>query len=72
VGIVRGLVREEGLAVLWATHIFEEVEPADPVVVLHQGRVIARGLAREVAGPEGSLDATFRRLTAARPVGEAA
>jgi ABC-2 type transport system ATP-binding protein len=72
VAIVRGLVREEGLAVLWATHIFEEVEPADPVVVLHQGRVIARGLARDVAGPEGSLDATFRRLTAARPVGEAA
>jgi ABC-2 type transport system ATP-binding protein len=72
VSIVRGLVRDEGLAVLWATHIFDEVEPDDPVVVLHQGRVVARGLAREVAGPEGSLDATFRRLTAARPVGAAA
>ncbi len=30
--IVRGLVRDEGLAVLWATHIFEEVDPEDPAV----------------------------------------
>jgi ABC-2 type transport system ATP-binding protein len=72
VAIIRGLVRDEGLAVLWATHIFDEVEPDDAVVVLHRGRVIARGLAREVAAPEGSLAATFRRLTAALPVGEAA
>ena len=72
VAIVRGLVREEGLAVLWATHIFDEIEPADPVVVLHQGRVIARGRASEVAEAEGTLDATFRKLTAAKSLGEAA
>jgi ABC-2 type transport system ATP-binding protein len=72
VGIVRGLVREEGLAVLWATHIFDEVEPQDPVVVLHEGHIIARGLASEIAGADGSLEAAFRRLTAARSAGEAA
>ena len=72
VSIVRSLVRDEGLAVLWATHIFDEIEADDPVAVLHQGRVIARGLARDVAASDGSLDATFRRLTAARPIGEAA
>ena len=72
VSIVRGLVRSEGLAVLWATHIFDEVEPADQIVVLHQGRVIARGLARDVAAAEGTLDAAFRRITAAKPIGEAA
>ena len=33
---VRGLVREEGLSVLWATHIFDEVEPEDDVFVLHE------------------------------------
>jgi ABC-2 type transport system ATP-binding protein len=71
-GIMRGLVQDDGLAVLWATHIFDEVEPDDSVVILHQGRVIARGLARDVAASQGSLGATFRKLTAARRVGEAA
>jgi ABC-2 type transport system ATP-binding protein len=72
VAVVRGLVRDEGLAVLWATHIFDEVLSHDPVVVLHQGRVIARGIAEEIAAPEGSLEATFRRLTAAPSTGAAA
>ncbi|WP_244470789.1 ABC transporter ATP-binding protein [Microvirga massiliensis] len=72
VAIVRALVRDEGLSVLWATHIFDEVESDDPVVVLHLGRVIARGPAREIALPEGSLEATFRKLTAAPLMGETA
>jgi ABC-2 type transport system ATP-binding protein len=72
VAIVRALVRDEGLSVLWATHIFDEVEPDDPVVVLHLGRVIAHGRAREIALPEGSLEATFRKLTAAPLMGEMA
>ena len=70
--IVRGLVRDEGLAVLWATHIFEEVDPEDPAVILHRGHVIARGLARELAEPQGRLDAAFRVMTASGPVGEPA
>ncbi len=60
---VRALVREEGLSVLWATHIFEEVEDGDGAVVLHRGRVIAQGRAGAIAGG-GTLDAAFRRLTA--------
>jgi ABC-2 type transport system ATP-binding protein len=66
-GIVRALVAEEGLAVLWATHIFDEVEPTDRVAVLHRGRIIARGLAEAVAGPDASLEDSFRRLTAEPP-----
>jgi ABC-2 type transport system ATP-binding protein len=61
--IVRALVREEGLSVLWATHIFEELAPDDSVVVLHRGRVIAEGAARAIAG-EGTLEEAFRRMTA--------
>jgi ABC-2 type transport system ATP-binding protein len=37
------------LGVLWATHSTEEVALDDPVVILHQGRVKARGLARPCA-----------------------
>ena len=35
VALVRRLIAEEGVSTLWATHIFEEIEPEDHVVVLH-------------------------------------
>ena len=64
VHIVRDLVVDERLSVLWATHIFDEVHPGDEVVVLHAGRVIATGLAADLARPGGSLEASFRQMTA--------
>ncbi|GJD85400.1 ABC transporter ATP-binding protein [Methylobacterium haplocladii] len=64
VGIVRALVREEGLSVLWATHIFEEISSEDDVVVLHKGRIVARGLAGQIGTAGETLEATFRRLVA--------
>ncbi|MFC3685277.1 ABC transporter ATP-binding protein [Hydrogenophaga luteola] len=36
---VRGLCSEQGLAVLWATHLIEEVKTADRLLLLHQGTV---------------------------------
>jgi ABC-2 type transport system ATP-binding protein len=36
---VRGLCRDQGLAVLWATHLIEEVKTADRLLLLHQGTV---------------------------------
>jgi len=62
VALVRALVREAGLAVLWATHIFDEIEADDDVFVLHRGRIIAAGAAAAIAG-QGSLEAAFRALT---------
>ena len=43
---------------LWATHLFDEIDPADQVVVLHQGRVLATGTAAGIAG-QGSLADAF-------------
>ena len=40
---VRQLVTEQGIGVLWATHLFDEIMPGDDLVVLHQGRVLAHG-----------------------------
>lgn len=40
---------EDGVAVLWATHLVDEVRDDDQVVVLHQGRILAQGTAREMA-----------------------
>jgi ABC-2 type transport system ATP-binding protein len=65
VGQVRRLVRERGVAVLWATHLLDEIEPGDEVVVLHHGRVVARGGASEIVAREGAADlrSAFTALT---------
>jgi ABC-2 type transport system ATP-binding protein len=51
---VRKLCREEDLAVLWATHLIDEVDETDRVIVLHQGRVLASGRAPEVVRAAGA------------------
>lgn len=60
--LVRHLIAEEGVSTLWATHIFEELGPADHVVVLHRGRVLADALAGDLAG-QGTLAQAFLALT---------
>ncbi len=64
---VRGLVRDRGLAVLWATHLIDEVGPDDLVVILHRGRVRRQGRAAEIAASLGAdgLNEAFRRVTEA-------
>lgn len=63
---VRGLVAREGLGVLWATHLIDEIEPSDDVVVLHEGRVLAKGNSSDVAARAGAADigGAFNKLTA--------
>jgi ABC-2 type transport system ATP-binding protein len=60
--LVRRLIAEEGVSTLWATHIFEEIEPDDHVVILHRGAVLADGKAATLAG-DAPLAAAFLRLT---------
>lgn len=38
---VHQLVENEGLTVLWATHLFDEVLPTDNVLILDKGRLLA-------------------------------
>ncbi len=45
---VHKLVKEENIAVLWATHLVDEIYPDDFLVVLHQGQVKARGSVQAV------------------------
>ncbi|MGF1658090.1 MAG: ATP-binding cassette domain-containing protein [Rubrimonas sp.] len=58
------LAAERGVGVLWATHLIDEVAPADRVVVLHKGRVRAAGTASDLAG-DGALSDMFLKLTRA-------
>ncbi|MBC7336841.1 MAG: ATP-binding cassette domain-containing protein, partial [Clostridia bacterium] len=54
---------ESGLAVLWATHLVDEIVLSDQVVVLHRGRVLSNGPAAELAGDRG-LSKAFLAMTA--------
>jgi ABC-2 type transport system ATP-binding protein len=69
---VRTLSRIGGVAVLWATHLLDEVEPGDRVVVLHQGKVLASGEMSEIIAMTGAADlrSAFRALTGARLAAE--
>jgi ABC-2 type transport system ATP-binding protein len=53
---VRGLVRERGVAVLWATHLLDEVADDDSVVVLHRGQVVAEGDVPDVVASTNAAD----------------
>ena len=71
---VRQLVREQGIGVLWATHLFDEVGSSDDLVVLHQGRMLAHGPVSRVTTEAGADDihAAFMRLTGAADNGASA
>ncbi len=61
----RADVQQRGTCVLWATHLVEEAEAADRVLVLHKGKLLADGtpsaVAAELGG--GSLEQAFIHAT---------
>ena len=69
---VRGLVASEGIGVLWATHIIEEIAPGDRVVVLHRGRVRANGTYEGLLAQTGGEDLSAAFLRLVDDTGEAA
>jgi ABC-2 type transport system ATP-binding protein len=62
---VRGLVVEDGVSVLWATHLIDEVSDDDDVIVLHQGRILAHGSVSRImeAADAQEIRTAFTRLT---------
>ncbi|MGD9544950.1 MAG: ATP-binding cassette domain-containing protein [Methylocystis sp.] len=63
--LVRGLVRDQGLGVLWTTHLIDEVADDDQVVILHQGKILATGRAAAINAAQGAanIGEAFARLT---------
>lgn len=59
---VHAMASEQGVGVLWATHLIDEITDTDRVVVLHQGRVLTSGTVTEVAGDQ-TLGEAFLGLT---------
>ena len=59
---VHDLSREDGLTVLWATHLTDEISDTDQVVILHQGEVLKDAPCREIT--QGApLQDVFLNLT---------
>jgi ABC-2 type transport system ATP-binding protein len=63
---VRGLVRQENIGVLWTTHLIDEVDQVNDLIVLHRGRVLAKGIAGDLVASAGATDvgSAFERIIA--------
>ncbi|HEX3501519.1 MAG TPA: ABC transporter ATP-binding protein [Stellaceae bacterium] len=55
---VRKLCRDDGIGVLWATHLIDEIDADSRVIILHQGKIMAEGTVPEILAATGS--ATIR------------
>jgi len=66
---VRRLCKKDGLTVLWATHLIDEVHQQDRVLILHQGQLLADEKGLEIYSADGSksLAETFESLTGNAP-----
>jgi ABC-2 type transport system ATP-binding protein len=53
---IRTLVATEGMSVLWATHLIDEVDADDHVVLLHHGRLLAEGPVADLVAVTGAED----------------
>jgi ABC-2 type transport system ATP-binding protein len=65
---VRGLIKHMGekKAIIFSTHILEEVEAAcTRVIIIDRGRIVANGTPQELKArsPEGRLEDVFRSIT---------
>ncbi|BAQ73852.1 2-phenylethanol ABC efflux transporter, ATP-binding protein PedB [Pseudomonas sp. Os17] len=61
---IRQLCQEQRLSVLWTTHLLDEVQADDQLLILHQGRLVASGVASAISQQQGGdLSTAFARLT---------
>jgi ABC-2 type transport system ATP-binding protein len=61
---VRELVAEENIGVLWTTHLIDEVDRGDDLIILHRGRVLANGIAGDLVAQAGAANVggAFERI----------
>jgi ABC-2 type transport system ATP-binding protein len=67
VAYVRELTRKRNISVLWTTHLVDEVQDADQILILHKGKVRQQGTAEELVTNSGTRTLTdaFLSITGA-------
>jgi len=55
---------DEGMSVLWTTHLLDEVSADDDLIILNRGQLVAQGSAAGLSATDGGLQQAFARLTA--------
>lgn len=65
---VRKLVETEGISVVWATHLIDEVDESDHAVILVEGNLVANARVSEIVHSTGAgtVGEAFARLNPAR------
>ncbi len=63
--IVRSLVADEGMGVLWATHLIDEITAGDTIVLLHKGNILFAGAVPDFLARAGTdnIRTAFRKMT---------
>lgn len=67
---IRALVQTGGISVFWATHLIDEIDAGDSIVILHEGRLVADGKVADVIRSTGTrnIREAFSRLSGLAPV----
>jgi ABC-2 type transport system ATP-binding protein len=62
---VHQLAAEHEFAVLWATHLIDEIYPEDQLIILHQGKIKAKGQVNDVVSlsQTDTINDAFRFFT---------
>lgn len=62
---VHRLASEQKLAVLWASHLIDEIYPDDHLLILHKGQIKAKGTIPEVLSMThtNSIHSAFKQMT---------
>jgi ABC-2 type transport system ATP-binding protein len=70
---IRKLVETHGISVFWATHLIDEVDDRDQVVVLAEGNLVARGRVVDVVATTGTgtIGEAFSKLSRKAPAASA-
>jgi ABC-2 type transport system ATP-binding protein len=50
--------RQDRLAILWSTHLIDEIRDDDALIILHEGRIAAHGRTGDLVAQSGTADLT--------------
>ena len=50
---IRELCQNQGMTILWTSHMIDDIEDDDNVILLHQGQLVSQGKMRDIIDGSG-------------------